>query len=42
MDNKPEKIDQNSFVDSFVKSDDILKDMCGNHRILTKSSTSGG
>lgn len=29
MDNKPEKIDQNNFVDSSVKSDDILKDMCG-------------
>lgn len=29
MDNKPEKIDQNNFVDSFVKTDDILKDMCG-------------
>ena len=28
-DNKPEKIDQNNFADSFVKSDDILKDMCG-------------
>ena len=29
MDNKPEKIDQNNFVDSFVKTDDILNDMCG-------------
>lgn len=29
MDNKPEKIDQNNFVASFVKTDDILKDMCG-------------
>ena len=28
-DNKPEKIDQNNFADSFVKTDDILKDMCG-------------
>lgn len=29
MDNKPEKINQNNIVDSFVKTDDILKDMCG-------------
>ena len=29
MDNKPEKIDQNNFMDSFVKTDDIFKDMCG-------------
>lgn len=29
MKNKLEKIGQNSFMDSFVKTDDILKDMCG-------------
>lgn len=29
MENKLEKIDQNSFMDNFVKTDDILKDMCG-------------
>lgn len=29
MDNKLDKIDKNNFVDSFVKTDDILKDMCG-------------
>lgn len=29
MDNKTEKINQNSIVNSFVKTDDILKDMCG-------------
>ena len=29
MDNKLEKIGQNSFMDNFVKTDDILKDMCG-------------
>lgn len=29
MDNKLNKINQNNFVDSFVKTDDILKDMCG-------------
>ena len=29
MDNKTEKINQNNIVDSFVKTDDILKDMCG-------------
>ena len=28
MENKLEKIDQNSFMDNFVKTDDILKDMC--------------
>ena len=27
--NKLEKIGQNSFMDNFVKTDDILKDMCG-------------
>ena len=29
MENKLEKISQNSFMDNFVKTDDILKDMCG-------------
>lgn len=29
MDNKTEKINQNNIVDSFVKTDDILIDMCG-------------
>ena len=29
MDNKLDKNDKNNFVDSFVKTDDILKDMCG-------------
>ena len=29
MDNKTEKINQNNIMDSFVKTDDILKDMCG-------------
>ena len=29
MDNKLEKIGQNSFMDNFVKNDDILNDMCG-------------
>ena len=29
MENKLEKIDQNSFMDNFVKTDDILKDMFG-------------
>ena len=28
MENKLEKIGQNSFMDNFVKTDDILKDMC--------------
>ena len=31
MENKLEKIDQNSFMDNFVKTDDILKDMCGDY-----------
>lgn len=29
MENKLEKIGQNSFMDNFVKTDDIVKDMCG-------------
>ena len=29
MENKLEKISQNSFMDNFVKTDDILNDMCG-------------
>lgn len=29
MENKLGKIGQNSFMDNFVKTDDILKDMCG-------------
>lgn len=29
MGNKLEKIGQNNFMDNFVKTDDILKDMCG-------------
>ena len=28
MENKLEKIGQNSFMDNFVKTDDILKDIC--------------
>ena len=29
MENKLEEIGQNSFMVNFVKTDDILKDMCG-------------
>ena len=29
MENKLEKNEQNSFMDNFVKTDDVLKDMCG-------------
>ena len=29
MENKLEKIGQNNFMDNFVKTDEILKDMCG-------------
>ena len=29
MENKLEKIRQNNLMDNFVKTDDILKDMCG-------------
>ena len=29
MENKLEKVGQNSFMDNFVKTDDILNDMCG-------------
>ena len=29
MENKLKKIGQNSLMDNFVKTDDILKDMCG-------------
>ena len=29
MENKLEKIGKNSFMDNFVKTDDILNDMCG-------------
>lgn len=29
MENKLEKFGQNSFMDNFVKTDDILNDMCG-------------
>ena len=29
MENKLEKIGQNNFMDNIVKTDDILKDMCG-------------
>ena len=29
MENKLEKIGQNNFMDNFVKTDDILNDMCG-------------
>lgn len=36
MDNKLEKISQNSFMDNFVKTDDILKDMCGITESLQK------
>ena len=28
MENKSEKIKQNSLIDNFVKTDNILKDMC--------------
>ena len=28
MDNKLEKIEQNSLIDNLVKTDNILKDMC--------------
>ena len=42
MENKLEKIGQNNFMDNFVKTDDILKDMCGIIRIFTKSCISGG
>lgn len=28
MKNKLEKVEQNSFIDNFVKTDNILKDMC--------------
>ena len=36
MENKLEKISQNSFMDNFVKTDDILKDMCGITESLQK------
>ena len=36
MENKLEKIGQNNFMDNFVKTDDILKDMCGIIRNLHK------
>ena len=29
MENKLEKIGQSNLMDSFVKTDDLLKDMCG-------------
>ena len=29
MENQLEKFGQNSFMDNVVKTDDILKDMCG-------------
>ena len=29
MENKLEKLGQNSLMDNFVKTDDLLKDMCG-------------
>ena len=29
MENKLEKFGKNSFMDNFVKTDDILNDMCG-------------
>lgn len=38
MENKLEKIDQNSFMDNFVKTDDILKDMCGIIESLQKAA----
>ena len=40
MENKLEKISQNSFMDNFVKTDDILKDMCGITEFLTKRGVS--
>ena len=40
MENKLEKIGQNSFMDNFVKTDDILKDMW-DYRVLAKSRISG-
>ena len=36
MENKLEKISQNSFMDNFVKTDDILKDICGITESLQK------
>ena len=36
MENKLEKISENSFMDNFVKTDDILKDMCGITESLQK------
>ena len=41
MENKLEKISQNSFMDNFVKTDDILKDMW-DYWVLTKSCISDG
>ena len=36
MENKLEKNSQNSFMDNFVKTDDILKDICGITESLQK------
>ena len=41
MNNKLEKNGQNSFMDNFVKTDDILNDMCGIIEASQKSSISG-
>ena len=42
MENKLEKIGQNNFMDNFVKTDDILKDMCGIIESSQKSCISSG
>ena len=38
MENKLEKIGQNNFMDNFVKTDDILNDMCGIIESLQKAA----
>ena len=42
MDNKLQKTGQNSLMDNFVKTDDILNDMCGIIESSQKSCISGG
>ena len=42
MENKLEKIGQNNFMDNFVKTDDILKDMCGIIESSQKAAYQGG
>ena len=41
MENKLEKIGQNSFMDNFVKTDRHLKGYVWDYRVLTKSCISG-